>query len=119
VAEEECDSPEVILDLLEAGPCSAAEAGEALPQRVVEAREMVGVACFLRDGLVTLSRDDTLGDVLLIGLQQGLVLVDRRDRSPHGWGTLAAALADRKGHPRARGSGQGEPHPVLVGLLLH
>src|SRR5262245_44980954 len=67
VAEEECDSPEVILDLLGAGPCSAAEAGEALPQRVVEAREMVGVACFLRDGLVTLSRDDTLGDVLLIG----------------------------------------------------
>ena len=37
MADEEFDSPDVILDLLGEGQCIADEARQALPQRVVEA----------------------------------------------------------------------------------
>lgn len=52
MADEEFDSPDVILDLLGEGQCSADEARQALPQRVVEALDVIGFPGFLRDRFV-------------------------------------------------------------------
>jgi hypothetical protein len=41
-----------------------------LPQRVVEALNVVGFACVFRDGFVTLRRDDTLVHVIVIGMKR-------------------------------------------------
>jgi hypothetical protein len=60
VADEEFDSPDVILDLLGEGQCSADEAHKALPQRVVEALDVVGFACFFRDRFVAFRRNDAV-----------------------------------------------------------
>ena len=58
MADEAFDSPDVILDLLGEGQCIADEAREALPQRVVEARNVVGFQGLLRDRFVALRRND-------------------------------------------------------------
>ena len=58
MADEEFDSPDVILDLLGEGQRGADEAREALPQRVVEPFDMIGFPRLLRDGFVALRRND-------------------------------------------------------------
>ncbi len=58
-------APDVVLDLLGEGHRVADEAGEALPQGIVEALDMVGFPCFLRDGFVALRRDDAVVHVIL------------------------------------------------------
>jgi len=80
---------------------------------------VVGFAGFFRDGLVTLSRDDALLHFLLIGMKGSMVLLDLRNRGPQGFGTLAAAIADVKRNNLAGLGVHGDPHPLLLVLLLH
>ena len=58
MADEEFDGPDVILDLLGEGQCIADEARKALPQSVVEALDVIGFPCLLRDRFVALRRND-------------------------------------------------------------
>jgi hypothetical protein len=80
---------------------------------------VAGVACLFRDGFVTLRRDDALGHFILIGMKFGVVLIDFRDRSLQGFGTLAAPIPHVKRNNLARGGVHRLPNPLLVGLLLH
>src|SRR5215467_7532481 len=108
-----------MLDLLGEGQCSADEARQALPQRVVEALNVVGFPCVLRDGFVALRRDDAVVDFILIRVKYRVFLIDLRDLAPQGFGTLAAAIAHVTCNNLARGGIHRQPDPLLVGLLLH
>src|SRR5215475_8726238 len=85
-----------MLDLLGEGQGIADKARKALPQRVVEALDVVGFPCLLRDRFVALRRHDTPVYFILVRVKCGLVLIDLGDRSPQSFGTLAAAIADMK-----------------------
>jgi len=119
VADEECDSPDGMLDLLGEGQCLADKARQALPQRVVEALDVVGFPCVLRDRFVALRWNDTAVYLILIRMEYGVLLIDRRDLTPQDFGTRAAPIAHVKRDNLTRGGVHGQPDPLLVGLLLH
>jgi hypothetical protein len=119
VADEEFDSPDVILDLLGEGQGVADEARKALPQRVVEALDVVGFPCLLRDRFVALRWNDAAVYDILVCVKRGVVLIDCGDRSPQGFGTLAAPIPHVKRNNLTCGSVHGQPNPLLVSLLLH
>jgi hypothetical protein len=73
VADEEFDSPDVILDLLGEGQCIADEARKALPQSVVEALDVIGFPGFLRDRFVALRRNDAAVYFILVRVKRGVV----------------------------------------------
>ena len=114
MADEEFDSPDVILDLLGEGQCIADEARKALPQRVVEALNVVGFPCLLRDGFVALHRNDAVVYFILIRVKYSVFLIDLRDLAPQGFGTLAAAIAHVKRNKLTRGGVHGQPDPLLI-----
>src|SRR5262245_2075726 len=104
VAEEEFDSPAGILDLLGAGPGSADEACQALPQRVVAALDGIGFSGVLRDRCVVLCRHDAAVYCLLVRVTRGVVVRDRGERGPQGVGTRAAPLPHGQRHTLPCGS---------------
>ena len=118
MANEELDGTDVVLDLLGESQRVADETRQALPQGVVEALNVVGFPGFFHDGLVALSRDDTLVHVILVCVKRGVVLIDLGNRGPQGFGTLAATSANVKRKNLARDGVHGQPHPLLVGFLL-
>ena len=60
MADEEFDGTDMVLDLLGEGQRGAHEARKALPQDVVEPFDMIGFLRLLRDGFVTLHRNDAV-----------------------------------------------------------
>ena len=84
VPDEEFDSPEVILDLRGEGQCLADEARKALPQRVVEALDVVGFPCLLCDPFVALRRHDAIVYFIVVRVKRGVVLIDLGDRGLQG-----------------------------------
>src|SRR5262252_2067106 len=108
-----------MLDLLGEGQCSADEARKALPQRGVEALNVVGFPCLLRDRFVALSRNDAVVYFILIRMKYSVFLIDLRALAPQGFGTLAAAIAHVKRNNLTRCGVHGQPDPLLISLLLH
>ena len=119
MADEEFDSPDVILDLLGEGQCIADEARKALPQSVVEALDVVGFAGFLRNSFVTLGWNDPGVGVILIRIEGGLFPVHRWDMRPQRFGTVATPLTDVKCNDLAGRRVHRDPDPVLIGFLFH
>ena len=99
--------------------CIADEARKALPQRVVEALDVVGFPCLLRDRFVALRWNDAAVYFILVCVKRGVVLIDCGDRSPQGFGTLAAPIPHVKRNNLTRCGVHGQPNPLLVGLLLY
>jgi hypothetical protein len=91
----------------------------ALPQRVVEAFDMVSFAGFLRDGLMPLRRNYPCVSVILVRMKRGLFSVYQRDLGPECFGTVATPIADMKRDDLACLCAHGDPDPLPVGLLLH
>ena len=119
MADEEFDSPDVILDLLGEGQRGADEAREALPQGVVEPFDMIGFPRLLRDGFVALRRNDAAIYFILVRVKRGVLLIDRGNHGPQGFGALAAPIPHVKCNNLTFGGVHSQPDPLLVGLLLH
>ena len=82
VTEEKSDRPDVIGQLL--GECQGRthQAGNALPQHVVEPFEVMSCPGFLADRFVPFRRNHALVHGILIGIECYRVLMGRRDVGP-------------------------------------
>jgi hypothetical protein len=58
MADEVFDRTDVVRQLFREGQSVTDEAGDALPQRVIEALDMIGFADVLRDGFMLRRRND-------------------------------------------------------------
>src|SRR5215470_19959124 len=109
----------MVFYLLGEGQRGAYEARKALPQGVVESFDMIGFSRLLRDGFVTLRRNDPIVYFILVRVKDGVFLIDLRDLAPQGFGTLAAPIAHVKRNHLTRCGVHGQPDPLLISLLLH
>ena len=96
MADEELDRTHVVLHLLGEGQGVADEARETLTQGVVEALDMIGFPCFLRDGFVAFRRNDALVYFILIRVKRGVILIYLGDLAPQRFGTLPTADRPRE-----------------------
>src|SRR4029450_2183606 len=119
MADEEFDGTDMVFYLLGEGQRGAHEARQALPQSVVKPFDMIGFPRLLRDGFVTLRRNDPIIYFILVRVKYSVLLIDLGDLAPQGLGTRAAAIADMKRNNLARRGVHRQPNPLLVGLLLH
>ena len=75
VADEILDGTDVIGQFLGERQRFADQTGHALPQRVIEAFDVIGFPGLLRDGFVPLRRNHTCIGVILIRMERGLLTV--------------------------------------------
>jgi len=119
MADEECDGTDMVFYLLGERQRGAYEAGKALPQRVVEPFDMISFPRLFRDGFVALCWNDAVVHVILVGVKDGVLLIDRGELAPQGFGTRTAAVTHVKRNNLTRCGVHGQPNSLLVGLLLH
>src|SRR5437867_984167 len=94
-------------------------AGDALPQCVIEALDMLGVARALRDGLMLRRGNDPGVDSILLGIEGRLRAVHCRKIGPQRLRALVTAITDVEGNALPRLLVHSDPHPLLVGLFRH
>ncbi len=93
--------------------------GNALSRGLVETFKVSGFPSSLGDSFVPSRWDDALIGVILIRMEPGLCTVPSRDLGPQLFGTVAAAISDGKRHDLTGAGVHRDPHPWLVGFLLH
>jgi hypothetical protein len=111
MADEKLDGADVIRQVFGERQRLAHQTGNALPQGVVEAFNVIGFACLLRDGSVPLYRNHTCIGFILVRMKRGLFTVDLRNIGPQLFG-----------HERNDLTGCGvhrDPEPLPVGFLLY
>jgi hypothetical protein len=89
---------------------------EALPQRVMEALEVMGFPGVLRHRRVALRRHHTRLGGIVIRVARGWLTVHHRDLRPHLFGPLTTAGPDVQGDDLAGPGCHGAPEPPLVRL---
>src|SRR5215510_10440679 len=119
MADEVFDGTDVVRQLFREGQRGPDEAGDALPQRVIEALDMIGFAGMLCDGFVLRRGNDPGVDRILIRIEHRLLAVHRRQIGPQLLRTRVTAIPDVEGNDLPCLLVHSEPHPLLVGLLLH
>jgi hypothetical protein len=119
VADEELDGPDMVGELLGKGQRIAHQPGHALPQRVVEPFDVIGFPGSLTDRFVLRRRNDLLIHDILIRVKRGVLTVGWRNLGPQVLGTRVAAIAYVEGDDLACLGIHGDPHPLLMGFLLH
>ena len=77
MADEVFDGTDMVRQLFREGQRVTDEAGDALPQRVIEALDMIGFAGVLRDGFVLRRGNDPGVDRILIRIECRLLTVHR------------------------------------------
>jgi hypothetical protein len=97
----------------------AHETGHALPQRVIEALNMIGFPGVLRDCPVLSCRYHLFIDGILIGMERRLLTVGQRNMGPELLATVATAISHMKRNDLTGGGIHRNPDPWLVRLLLH
>jgi hypothetical protein len=117
VADAILDGPEVLGQFLGERYRVTDQTRDALPQRAMEALEVMGFAGMLRDGLVPLCRNHSGIGVVLIRTECGLRTVHPRDLGPQLLGTVTTAIAHVKRHDLARLGLHRNPEPWPIGLL--
>ena len=119
MADEVCDGTKMIGELFGEGQGVTYETGDALPQRVSEPLDMIGVAGWLRDGFGWRSRNDSCRDGILVGIERGMLAGHCRTIGPQLFCTVVTALSsvERKDLPRL--FVHSDPDPWLLGLLRH
>jgi hypothetical protein len=95
----------------------AYETGQTLPQRVVEACNVMGFPGLFRDRLVPLRRDHAFVGLILIGVKPGLLAIRHRDLSPQLLSALPTTIPDVEGNNLAGFGVHGNPDPLPVGSL--
>jgi len=68
----------------------AHQTGHALPERVIEALDVIGFASVLRDGAMLCCRNDALIDGILVRMEGGLFTVDPRNIRPEFLATVGS-----------------------------
>jgi hypothetical protein len=119
VADEILDRTDVMGQFLGERQRFSDQTRDALSQRVIEALDIIGFPGMLRDGFVSLRRNDTAIGVVLICMECGLLTVHRRDLGPQLFGTVTTAIPDVKRNDLTRLGVHGDPDPLLIGLLLY
>ena len=119
MADEVFDGADMVRQLLREGQRVTDEAGDALPQRVIEALNMIGFAGVLCDGFVLRRGNDPGVDRILIRIEGRLRAVHRRQIGPQLFRTLMTAITDMEGNDLPCLCVHGEPDPLFVRLALH
>jgi hypothetical protein len=119
MADEVFDSITMVRQLFGEGQGVPDEAGDALPQRVVEPLEVIGFPRVLRDGFVLRHRNNPCVDGILIRIDRCLHTVHRRQLGLQLFGTLVTSIPDVERNDWPRLLVHGDPHPLLVSLFHH
>src|SRR5918999_3075040 len=90
---------------------------DVLPQRVIEALDVIGFPGVLRDGFVLGWWNHALVGLILIRMEYSLLAVLYGDIGPQLFGTVTTAITNMKRHDLARLGVHG--NPLFMGLLLH
>ena len=98
MADEVFDSTDMVRQLFREGQRVTDEAGDALPQRVIEALDMIGFAGVLRNGFVLRCGNDPGVNRILIRIECRLLTVHRRQMCPQLPRTLVTAIPDMEGN---------------------
>ena len=119
MADEVFDGTDVVRQLFREGQRVPDEAGDALPQRVIEALDMIGFAGLLCDGFVLRRGNDPGVNRLLIRIECRLPTVHCWQVGPQLCRTRVTAIPDveRKDLPCL--PLHGDPHPLLVRFFRH
>ncbi len=99
--------------------CFPDQTRNALPQRVIEALDVIGFPGFLRDGAVLLRRNHPSIDVILVCMERRLFTIDHRNIGPELLATRATPISNMKRNDLAGGRIHGDPDPLFVRFLLH
>ena len=94
MAYEVFDGTDMIGQLFGKGQGVTDEAGDTLPQRVIETLDMIGFAGVLRDGFVLRRGNDPGVDRILIRIEGRLLAVHRRQIGPQLLCTVVTAIAN-------------------------
>jgi hypothetical protein len=119
VANEVLDGTDVMRQCLGEREGLAHQTGNALPQRVIEALNMIGFPGFLRNGAVLLRGYHPFIDFILVCMERRLFTVDHWHVGPERLATLATPIPHVKGNDLTRSRIHRNPDPLLVRLLLH
>src|SRR5215831_16542553 len=102
MADEVFDGTDVVRQVFREGQRVTDEAGDALPQRVIEALNMIGFAGVLCDGFVLRRGNDPGVDRILIRIEGRLRTVHRWQVGPQLFLTRVAAIPDVEGNDLPR-----------------
>jgi hypothetical protein len=119
MADEVLDSTAMVRQLFGEGQGVPDEAGDALPQRVREALDVMGVPGVLREGFGLRRRHDPCGDDILSGIERRSLAIHRRQMGPPLLRARVTAIPAVDRHEVPRLLVHGAPPPWLGGLLLH
>jgi len=72
------DGPDMVGQLFRERECVPDQTRNALPQRVIEALDVIGFPGLLRDGAVLLRRNHPSIDVILVCMERRLFTISRR-----------------------------------------
>jgi hypothetical protein len=95
----------------------AYEAGQTLPQRVVEAFDVIGFPGMFRHSLVPLRRHHACVGCVRIRMKPGLLAIRPRDIGPPLLSALPTAIPHVEGNHLTGFGVHGHPDPWLVGSL--
>ena len=119
MTDEVLDGPDMGGQLFREGQPVTHQTGDTLPQGVVEALNVIGLPCFLRNHLVLCRQHDPPVDGIWIRMERRLLPVDGGQVTPSRLRPVVTAIADVKGTNLPRVLVHGHSDPLLVGLLLH
>jgi len=119
VAYEVFDGTNMVRQLFGETPSVTDEAGDTLPQRVIEALDMVGCPGVLRDGCVLRYWNNPRVDGILIGIECRLLTGDCRNIGPQLFRTVGAAGSHRERNDWPCLLVHRDPDPLFTRLLLH
>ena len=114
MADEILDGTDMMSQLLGERQRFPDQTRDTLPQRVIEALDVLGSPGVLRDGFMLLRRNDTAISVVLIRVECGLRTVHPRDLGPQLSCALSIAIADVKGDDLAGPGIHGDPDPLFI-----
>ena len=95
----------------------AGEMGQLLPQRVVEAFDVIGFPGLLRNHLVPLRRNHNFVDLILIRVKPGLLAIRYRDLGSQCLSAFPTTIPHVEGDHLTSFGVHGNPDPLLVGSL--
>ena len=119
MAYEVFDGTERVRSLFGEGQGGTDEARDTLPQRLMEALDILGVPGGRHDGFVWCRRHDPFRDDILVGRERRRRAGPRRKSGPQLLRTVVTAGADGARHAGPRLRGHGDLAPWLRGLVLH
>ena len=119
MADEILDSTDMVGQLFGKRQGFAHQTRDALPQRVIEALDVIGFPGVLRDGFVLGWWHHALVGLIVIRMEYSLLVVLYGDIGPQLFGAVTTAITNMKRHDLARLGVHGHPDPWLMSLLLH